>query len=1034
MRFALTIGVAVILVACGAGGFSASSWGASAEAEKSGGALAIRFGVHPNFDRIAIDKPSGVRHEVKRDGAALSVEFFSPISFNERSFSSSKLGRIKYKSSLEGGKILLFNVSPQATIKDSAAGRTIVIDVFGPPASEAAIPAAISVAPVAPENTAKKPVQEKTAKALSQPAKDMADANKNPPESEAEPFPVLDALAPAPSSAVIVDAPLSGDKAAVGGGDPSPVKLKAEEQHQVLTATPNPTVVLPLRQAARNLEGFPEIGFSHEMLLSLDPKMAVGLAAFVRGGYCTIIFDRKITMSLEELANGAKIKVKAEVLDLPRNSGYRFAIPNGVFISVGLSGTAWRIMAGRGRVEPYASADLIVQPDYALGARVMLPVSNLPDPVRFNDPVVGDDLIVMPLRQASAFGAARRLTDFEVISSSQGLVIKPFHEKVVMRSISDGAEVTADGGLLLSPSSDTGAQQQSSKRAKLASQGKTLFDFATWRGKPNETFTAARQRLMQTIVDVPEMERNRARLDLARFYFTYGMGNEALSMLFMLARQVPDLATHADFLALRGAARILADHPAEGLNDLEDPEIGYSPEIELWRAVAAARLRDWKTAEEKFNVAEQVLAAYPEPFHSRFQVLSVESAIAMGKDREAAEWLDRMETNPHLDEVYPAIRYLRGVMSVKSGRAESAASLWRETARSRDRLYKIRAELALTDLGVATHSITARQAADRLEGLRFAWRGDDLELDILHRLGSFYIEAGDFKSGLAILSQATRLFPNGELTKQIRAEMETAFRNVFSTDAGKNMPPMEALSLYQEYHDLMPKGAGGDLVGVNLAERLVEVDLLEQAATLLEGLVRTAADPEGKSRMGARLAAIRLLDRNSAAAIAALEMSEMQAMPESLREERILLRARAISEQDKHEDALALLKNDNSVAARTLKADITMRAQKWTDAAAVLRDLAGAPPAAGETLSDEKAQWLVNCAVAMSLSGDTDGLGKLAIDFGAAMAGTQQSDTFRVLTRPEKAVQMRDIAAAQSKMGEVDMFRGFLDKYRSLDK
>ena len=68
-----------------------------------------------------------------------------------------------------------------------------------------------------------------------------------------------------------------------------------------------------------------------------------------------------------------------------------------------------------------------------------------------------------------------------------------------------------------------------------------MFDFAGWRGKPGETFTQTRQRLQQTIVDVPERERNRARLELARFYFAQRYGEEAVAMLAYLVRQVPDL-------------------------------------------------------------------------------------------------------------------------------------------------------------------------------------------------------------------------------------------------------------------------------------------------------------------------------------------------------------------------------------------------------------------------------------------------------------------------------------------------------------
>src|SRR6202035_1197574 len=105
---------------------------------------------------------------------------------------------------------------------------------------------------------------------------------------------------------------------------------------------------------------------------------------------------------------------------------------------------------------------------------------------------------------------------------------------------------------------DTGASQQSTQKTKAAAAGKSLFDFTTWRGKPNETFTETRQRLQQTIVDVPEAERNRARLELARFYFANGDGTEASALLHYLSLLMPDLMTHSDFMALYGASKILA--------------------------------------------------------------------------------------------------------------------------------------------------------------------------------------------------------------------------------------------------------------------------------------------------------------------------------------------------------------------------------------------------------------------------------------------------------------------------------------------
>ncbi|MDP9128373.1 MAG: tetratricopeptide repeat protein, partial [Pseudomonadota bacterium] len=312
---------------------------------------------------------------------------------------------------------------------------------------------------------------------------------------------------------------------------------------------------------------------------------------------------------------------------------------------------------------------------------------------------------------------------------------------------------------------------------------------------------------------------------------------------------------------------------------------------------------------------------------------------------------------------------------------------------------------------------------------RFAWRGDDLELDILHRLGQFYIQAKNVKAGLNTLSRAVQLYPNSPMIPGIRAQMADIFRDVFLSDLGNDLSPLDALTLYQQYRSLMPGGSDGIAVMRNLAERLVQIDLLDQAAGLLEDLVKNALQGDEKGRVSARLAAIRLLDHKPEQAMAGLDLAPSTTYPADLQNERTLLRAKALSELKKYDEAIALLNSNSSNPAKLLRADIDMRAQRWKDASVALIDLIGPAPT-GTALSQDQAQWLVNCAIAVSMAGDTAGLEKLRADYGPAMASLPQNDTFRMLTEPEKTEQSRDIAAAQAKIADVDMFQGFLNSYR----
>jgi len=1047
----------------------------------------VRAAAHEDFDRVVFDWPRTVAFTVHHDGnfAAITFDTSADMKFSRdvQNYITRARGFTTHTDD-QGHITVSFAVDPGSAIKAFASGSSIVVDIKGkavpastsaPPPSPTPAPAAAttptapsptpgpadastpppgtsapSATPPAPSAPAPTPP---SAAALPAPSTPTSGAPKSreptaaPPAATAIQAPTAKPLAtqsaPSPSTALAnplpqipaapaADAKATPQSAGAPTASPSPAPL-SQMPPEPPPAAPaaSPASIAPLIGTKRSSDSFMALSDTPMLVATLDPHVQTRAAIFQRSEIGYVIFDRKLSLAPSALATGAAPLVTIQTIDMPKNSGYRFPVPPNSDLHATMDGTSWKLYLSKKQAVVPVTTALIAQPDFALGARFLLPLPDAPEPIRFNDPVVGDTLVLIPLAQSEAFNAERHMSDLTILPAAQGLVIKPMTDKIIVRAVSDGIEITSEGGLLLSRASDTGASQQSATKARAAAAGKSMFDFATWSGKPGESFTQTRQRLQQTIVDVPDAERNRARLELARFYFANGNGEEALSMLNFLAKQVPDLRVHADFIGLLGASEILAYRAEDGMNDLAAPMLADQPEVDLWEAVGLAQERDWEHAEEKFAIRESMLAGYPEPFFSRFFVLAIEAALATNKDHEAADWLDFVSNSPHAASIDPALSYLRGALHAMAGRAGAAESSWKEAAASHDRLYKVRADLALIDLGVSTASLTPAQAADRLEALRFAWRGDDLEVDILHRLGQFYIEAKNVKAGLNAMSQAVTLYPSSPMTPKIRSEMAKIFHDVFLGDLGKKLSPLDSLTLYQQYRDLMPVGKEGDQVMNNLSERLIAVDLLDQAASLLDDLAKNRLQGEDKDRVALRLAGIRLLDHKPSDAIAALDLTTNDTLALTLQNERVLLRARALSELHRDVEATALLKDNTTDGAKMLRADIARHAQKWGDAAKALMELAGPPPATGKVLTADQAGWLVNAAIAYALDSDQAGLDKLAIDYSAAMASMPQNDTFRMLTQPEKTGQLRDLAAAQAQITQADMFQGFLNNYRT---
>ncbi|MDP9128663.1 MAG: hypothetical protein M3N08_10445, partial [Pseudomonadota bacterium] len=748
-------------------GFMALSWPADAARAKEAvatPAIMLRAGTHPDFDRLVVDWPNRVAYTVHRDGGHVTVEFASPAQVSWQDVVLAHVTRASGFMAVnkDGQLILSFNVKPAATVKDFTSGNSVVVDITdaagmtAPPRPAAAKATAghegkttaappLETAPIAPASSAPRappsvpPALEPPAAAplSATPAESAAmtmsgtagsaasppgptipvatPASASPPLTT--PYAAIPAAATAPAAPNALPSPLPAEP--IPGSEAAKSSSPPSEQTAAIAPAPQPSAPVPAAEtnrAAKTLGKLPESTDAPLLVATLDPHVDLRAVVYQRGGYGYIVFDRKLTLTLESMTSGqTAARASLEPIDLAKATGYRFTIPPNAELRAARSGTAWQLFITRQQPDVPVSASLVAQPDFALGARFLLPLPDAPEPVRLTDPVVGDDLILIALGQAQAFSVKREMADFEILPAAQGLVLRSLTDKLIVRDVTDGIEITAEGGLHLSTSIDTGASQELAQRAKAAAAGKSMFEFAQWAGKPGETFTQARQRIQQTIVDVPEAERNRARLELARFYFAHGNGEETSALLAYLVKLVPDLAAHADFRALDGAAKIVAWRPDDGLKDFATPALETQPEVELWQAVAQAELRNWKEAEEKFALTEAMLNGYPEPFYSRFSVLSIEAALAMGKDREAADWLDRLENGRHSELAEPAMEYLHGVLDAKAGHAQKAETAWKEVSVSNNSLYRVRAKMALIDLGVSTRSLTPAQAADQLE-------------------------------------------------------------------------------------------------------------------------------------------------------------------------------------------------------------------------------------------------------------------------------------------------------------------------------
>src|SRR3989442_10809602 len=136
------------------------------------------------------------------------------------------------------------------------------------------------------------------------------------------------------------------------------------------------------------------------------------------------------------------------------------------------------------------------------------------------------------------------------------------------------------------------------------------------------------------------------------------------------------------------------------------------------------------------------------------------------------------------------------------------------------------------------------------------------------------------------------------------------------------MKPVDALAMFYEFRELTPIGRRGDEMIRRLADRLAAVDLLDQAAELLQYQVDKRLEGAARAQVAARLAMVYLTNRKPERAIAALRLTRIADLSGELRQQRLLLESRAQSDIGRHDLALDIISNITGREAIRLRSDI----------------------------------------------------------------------------------------------------------------
>src|SRR5258708_8207037 len=130
--------------------------------------------------------------------------------------------------------------------------------------------------------------------------------------------------------------------------------------------------------------------------------------------------------------------------------------------------------------------------------------------------------------------------------------------------------------------------------------------------------------------------------------------------------------------------------------------------------------------------------------------------------------------------------------------------------------------------------------------------------------------------------------PNSEPARAGQDAAVALFAQLFLSPRGDDLPAVDALGIFYESRELTPIGRRGDEMIRHLADRLVAVDLLDQASELLQYQVDKRLEGAARAQVAARLAMDYLTNRKPDRAIGAPRTTRNDDLSGGLRQPRLL--------------------------------------------------------------------------------------------------------------------------------------------------
>lgn len=762
----------------------------------------------------------------------------------------------------------------------------------------------------------------------------------------------------------------------------------------------------------------------------------VKAASFIRSNKLWVVFDQYIDVNHSGLTSAFDGRITSADQMMDQSSTIlTYTIGPNQNLRMVKSGDGWEVSLRSNFAVPQLPIEIGHQTTGENGVSIFLVANELGAIINLEDPFVGDDIAIVTASQSSqGITDQNNYTEFNILKTAQGIALQFIADDIFVTAHDNGVAISGQNGLAVSKSSVPILREVAALNADVeeSSGPQLLIDIEKWGAGPlaDQSYTKNRHELLYQLSASIEDDRNEARWNLAVYDLVNNNAAEAYGILQLMAESEPGFIENPSYRAALAVSNIKLRRFEEAIELLNHRSLIAELDALLWRSLAYEATGEYQKSLDDFNRGIDVLSLQSNDDKADFIFSSIRSAHMLGNIEYMAGQVNGMNSIALDAKQLIELDYWRGKLAEGYGDDITAAEEYDKVIASGVRYPASLARFARINQQVRLKQIETMQAIDALEKLRFAWRGDDFELDLLKQLGEFYVDQNEYREGLSTLRQAATYFPRSQKTSDLTRKMTDIYSDLFLNGGAESLSPLRAMALFLEFRELTPLGADGDTMGRNLARRMVSVDLLNDAAELLEHQVENRLQGVARAIIAGDLARIYVLNKEPEKALKTLRSTRQTQVPDDIENERRMIEIRSLVELGNYEEAEVMLEGEGGDIAETLKSDIYWKSEDWQRVVNHGYQTLGDRWADSAELNATERQAVLRMAVALALDENLIGLENLRSQYINHMENGMFANAFEIITAKEQKTG-DDIRELTQTIASVDRLETFMDSYRN---